>query len=304
MAESIYINKKRNKDLKNIEVKMNKMFIKMNNLLIEQFKFIEDQISGIETEINKIEEKLWPDYFYIEAVNDNTIVRPEIEGTGYLKYTKTPDDDSSWTNIGSLEDINLNAAEKVYFHGDLTPAQESGGGRTYAVIFHATNNIRCGGNVYYVADNDGKLTKSYQCAHMFEDNTYLLNAPELPATTLTTYCYDSMFYNCTGLTTAPELPATTLADHCYNQMFTGCTSLTTAPELPATTLADYCYVSMFNACSSLNYVKCLATDMTANDCIANWLTDTASTGTFVKDANTTWPSGGSGIPTGWTIINA
>ena len=34
-----------------------------------------------------------------------------------------------------------------------------------------------------------------------------------------------MFYGCTGLTEAPELPATTLASYCYAGMFYGCTSL-------------------------------------------------------------------------------
>ena len=34
----------------------------------------------------------------------------------------------------------------------------------------------------------------------------------------------SMFYGCTGLTNAPELPATTLSNFCYNSMFYGCES--------------------------------------------------------------------------------
>ena len=34
-----------------------------------------------------------------------------------------------------------------------------------------------------------------------------------------------MFQGCTSLTTAPELPATTLVSNCYNNMFQGCTNL-------------------------------------------------------------------------------
>ena len=34
-----------------------------------------------------------------------------------------------------------------------------------------------------------------------------------------------MFYNCSGLRRAPELPATTTASFCYNVMFSGCSSL-------------------------------------------------------------------------------
>ena len=35
-----------------------------------------------------------------------------------------------------------------------------------------------------------------------------------------------MFEGCTSLVNAPELPATTLARGCYDLMFKGCTSLT------------------------------------------------------------------------------
>lgn len=101
------------------------------------------------------------------------------------------------------------------------------------------------------------------------------------------------------------LPATTLTNSCYNSMFCHCSSLTTAPELPATTLADNCYWNMFMGCSSLNYIKCLATDISANSCTYNWVTGVASSGTFVKNANmTSWATGDSGIPTGWTVQDA
>ena len=145
---------------------------------------------------------------------------------------------------------------------------------------------------------------NYCYYYMFEDCTSLTTAPELPATTLAKYCYQYMFNGCTSLTTAPQLPATTLAYGCYNSMFNGCTSLTSAPELLATTLADYCYYQMFNGCSKLNYIKMLATNISANGCLLNWVIGVASSGTFVKNANmTTLPSGASGIPSGWTVNN-
>ena len=111
-----------------------------------------------------------------------------------------------------------------------------------------------------------------------------------------------MFYDCSSLTTAPALPATTLATGCYVSMFYDCSSLTTAPALPATTLAKTCYQLMFYGCTSLNYIKCLATNISANNCTANWVGSVASTGTFVKDANMTgWTTGINGIPSGWTV---
>ena len=114
-----------------------------------------------------------------------------------------------------------------------------------------------------------------------------------------------MFYGCTSLTTAPELPATTLANNCYESMFRGCIKLTSAPVLPATTLVYWCYNNMFRDCKNLNYIKCLATDISATDCIYNWVDGVASTGTFVKNPNmTSWPTGVNGIPTGWTVQDA
>ena len=139
--------------------------------------------------------------------------------------------------------------------------------------------------------------------HMFEGCTSLTTAPELPATSLDMFCYAYMFLGCTSLTTPPELPATTLVNYCYEHMFLGCTSLTKAPELPATTLVDYCYGWMFQDCTSLNYIKMLATNVSAYNCLAEWVSGVAPSGTFVKDASATLPTGINGIPDGWTITN-
>jgi hypothetical protein len=176
-------------------------------------------------------------------------------------------------------------------------------------------------------------TFGYQCYwELFKGCTNLVSIPELPATTLISGCYHSMFYgcsslqtvpnnllssrnlsnscysymfyNCTSLTTAPKLPATTLSPHCYFSMFYNCTSLTTAPDLPATTLETYCYDSMFRFCTKLNYIKMLATNISAKECLDVWVQDVASTGTFVKHPDmTTLPTGSSGIPSGWTVVN-
>ena len=143
--------------------------------------------------------------------------------------------------------------------------------------------------------------------NMFLGCTSITSAPELPATTLADYCYSSMFFGCTSLTTAPSiLPATTLANYCYSSMFRDCTNLTTAPELPSTTLATNCYSGMFRDCTSLNYAKCLATDISATSCTTRWMENVvSSTGTFVKaESMNDWPTGDSGIPNGWTVVDA
>ena len=142
---------------------------------------------------------------------------------------------------------------------------------------------------------------------MFDGCTSLTTAPALPATTLTDGCYYAMFQRCTSLVTAPELPATTLASSCYGWMFQSCTSLVTAPELPATTLANQCYEYIFYNCTNLNYIKMLATDISASHCLNNWVDGVSSTGTFVKNpalSEETIGRGVSGIPEGWTVVDA
>lgn len=136
---------------------------------------------------------------------------------------------------------------------------------------------------------------------MFRGCTGLTAAPELPATTLVDSCYRGMFRGCTGLTSAPELPATKLANGCYDSMFRDCTGLTSTPALPAATLAASCYSYMFNGCTGLNEVRCHATAISEDLALFNWLTNVASTGIFYKAMGVTYPSGASGIPSGWTV---
>ena len=138
---------------------------------------------------------------------------------------------------------------------------------------------------------------------MFSGCTSLTATPELNATTLEDFCYAFMFEKCSNLSSATALPATILEDNCYDRMFNGCTSLTTAPELPATTLATACYREMFKGCEKLNFVTCLATDISAKNCTTDWLYGVAASGTFTKAAGSSWSTGPSGIPSGWSVKN-
>ena len=120
-----------------------------------------------------------------------------------------------------------------------------------------------------------------------------------------TYSLFGLFFNNTNIVDASELllPATTLTDGCYGNMFYGCTALINAPHLLATTLVATCYFGMFNGCTLLNEVTCLATSgINTNGSTFNWLYGVSSTGTFTKAAGVTWPTGTSGIPSGWTVV--
>ena len=139
-------------------------------------------------------------------------------------------------------------------------------------------------------------------SNIFNSCTSLTEAPELPAMELAEECYSGMFYGCTNLTKALELPAMELAGGCYSNMFNSCTSLTKAPELPAIKLAEGCYSHMFSSCTNLNYIKALFTDEPSKETTSGWLSNVASTGTFIKSKDATWDvRGDNGIPEGWTV---
>lgn len=139
--------------------------------------------------------------------------------------------------------------------------------------------------------------------YMFSGCTSLIVAPTID-TPLAENIYNNMFYGCTSLITPPILPATTLIKDCYKNMFYNCTSLKAAPELPATTLIQSCYNQMFRR-SGVTWIKMLATDISASECLTNWMYDVGNTSNsvFIKHIDATWTTtGNSGVPTNWTVI--
>lgn len=109
--------------------------------------------------------------------------------------------------------------------------------------------------------------------HMFSGCSNLTKAPALPATKMESHCYEHMFSGCSSLTAAPALNATTLETKCYKSMFSYCTSLTTAPALPATTLSDGCYQEMFSSCKNLKTAPVLSADKLKSSCYQDMFYD-------------------------------
>ena len=197
-------------------------------------------------------------------------------------------------NINSL----LSPDESVYKNIDDYTTFETANGQTFYSLF-SWQSALVDASLLKLSTN--KLAPSCYDS-MFYSCTSLIKAPKLPATTLARSCYNTMFRQCFSLTQAPELPAVTLVDDCYDAMFYT-SGLIKAPELPATTLARGCYRNMFQFCTSLNYIKCLATDISAEYCTLTWTTNASDKGEFHCKPNVAWPEGSSGIPSGWTRID-
>ena len=125
----------------------------------------------------------------------------------------------------------------------------------------------------------------------------------MPATELAVGCYSYMYQLCTSLTEPAELPAMQMADSCYMGLYWSCYSLEKAPVLPALILAPHCYEWMLENCTSLNEVTCLATDISAENCVFEWLLVVSPTGVFYKAPEMEdWTENSpSGIPEGWFV---
>ena len=258
-------------------------------------------------------------------------ITPKYTNSGVtLQYSL---DGTSWTPI--VSGSATPSANIIYFRGQATGTKSlyTTISSSNAWTFSGATNLECNGKLDRLIqntlgdDNDILTVGSWCFARMFYNNTTLITAPALPATTLQVSCYRDMFNGCASLTATPELPATIIASNCYYQMFNGCskltvapalpatilanecyfgmlrycTKLTTAPELPAMTLANYCYYRMFYGCTSLKLsttmtgiydtayrIPTIGTGTTATDTLFEMFTGTGGTFTGTPTISTTY----------------
>lgn len=193
-------------------------------------------------------------------------------------------------NGGEMTSSNANpitialsaAGDKIELFGNNDSYSRTG---TNFTVITTSNDCYLYGNVNSLFDESDfaeitTIPSNYALSYLFFSADKLYNHPDYPIL----------------------LPATTLKEGCYCCMFQFCTNLTTSPVLPAATLVMNCYTAMFYGCESLTYVKCLATNVNAGTgdvYTAEWLSEVAANGTFVKAQGVIWPK--SEIPNGWEI---
>ena len=165
--------------------------------------------------------------------------------------------------------------------------------QAYAFMF-AGSGITEGAKIYATEAQD------WACHGMFHRCERMVQMPDLEITILGSNALESMFQDCIALIKAPALPATELYECCYLQTFYNCHALQQAPVLHARVLAYMCYDHMFTN-SSVNNVTALFDEYNESAC-AGWLEGVAETGTFYKKAGVEIPSGASGIPEGWEVV--
>lgn len=243
----------------------------------------------------------YSNYMTIEALDEKVYV-------SMPRFVEYGIDGRGWYPLTSNESLIIKKGQLVSFKGNMDTPETYGG-------IKVVGNFNLKGNcLSLVFGDEAHNITSIELypglfEYLFSNNTGLIEVEKtfLPATTLANHCYGYIFGNCLSLVNAPELPATTLASSCYEGMFYGCKSLTTAPELPATTLNDSCYNCydfMFYGCKKLNYIKAMFMRISSLHFTNSWVNGVASNGTFVKNPDAIGlPTGNSGIPSGWTVIN-
>ena len=243
------------------------------------------------------------------AARDGSTVKLTNRRSPSGAFQTSRDGGNTWTDYRIGTAITLNTGDKVSFRAKSDRTSDQDANNYFQ--FEMTGKIEAWHNVMSLYRTNDFATYDtvvkFAFNYLFSGCKSLIKAPVLPATTLASDCYSTMF-NSTSLTEAPALPATTLPYACYYGMFSGCSSLTKAPELTANTLTNLCCHGMFGGCSSLNEVRCKIPSSYSSSQISSytsgWLSNVASTGTFYTNEDANWPSGASGIPTGWTRVNA
>ena len=195
-----------------------------------------------------------PPYITFTA-NEEQKFKMTTEGDYTISGLEYSVKDSEWASVVAGTEITFGGT-----NGDLrlrgtNPKGTATDYNNYSNITFTKNvNVACTGDIrtllnwkYY----DTVDTQNARFCYLFYDCGVLTSAPDLPATTLATNCYDCMFYECTSLESSPVLPATTLATHCYISMFWGCTKLSTvtmlAPSDQITSKYACCFVWLDNA---------------------------------------------------------
>ena len=196
-----------------------------------------------------------------QAIKEGTITYTAAKAEYTVEYKKNND---GWTTYSSA--ISVAVGDVVSFRGTNSTYYMSTG-----ELIGVPSKFACSsacyiyGNVMSLISKESFSTTTSFTAEktflrMFEGNTNLRSHPYkdlvLPATTLTTGCYQNMFNGCTGLTRSAILADATGAKNAYQYMYNGCTSLVEVT----------CYAA-YN-----------------EDYFTGWLTSVASNGTFYTNS--------------------
>ena len=173
------------------------------------------------------------------------------------------------------------------------------------MFYHCINAVN---NVPTSLPNNGRLGfRAYY--GMFQNCRKITTVPRLNVTqTNGSQVMANMFNGCLALTDASNItinysPASANQKMCES-MFQDCTNLVHGPTINRATLNVEEFKNMFSGCTKLEDVHIYFNNISASNCINNWLYNVNSTGTIYHHGSATLPTGSaSGVPSGWTVVN-
>lgn len=266
-----------------------------------------------------------PEYFRItnRTSSNGTITITKAANAPVISFRVRTGANGTWGNVVSTTtnttNLYINPNSFIEFAG-FNPSGATSTANTYNIKVNVAHNVSGDLSTFIqtpfypnffldnvnLIDASGLILPGDNLAdnayfRMFRGCTGMTSAPAvLPAQNMSMRCYSQMFRDCTSLVNPPALPATALTDSCYEAMFNSCTSLTTGPDLKAKVLNVKSYQNMFYNCSSLSSVVCLATDISATNCLNAFMSGVGSGGTLYCDSTMVneWTSR---VPSGWSV---
>jgi hypothetical protein len=231
--------------------------------------------------IRKTKEVVFEDYeteyFTIMALEDSDFNVCKPINVGYMYYSLNNEE---WVEITDAVSFPIKKFDKIKFKGNGNYSSDMCSSIFNLQKFNAEGNIM---SLIYGDDFIGK--KTFSSSSFGGEFQYL--------------------FAHSNIVSAKNLilPALELTEKCYRYMFSGCKSLIQAPTLNAPKLVKECYESMFELCESLIDIKMMALDISAENCMLNWVNHVANRGTFTKHAlMTSLTNGVNGIPTNWDEV--
>lgn len=227
------------------------------------------------------------DYFFIENIseNENKIsFRKGLTGAQAIDiyYSR---DQVNWQLLGTTDDsanpptVTLNANERMFFKATASYWGDVSSNIYYDYI-SSTYEFNAGGNIMsllYGDDFKDKYLAERATFHSMFIGSKIVSASKL------------------------ALPENTRTK-CYYNMFKDSTSLIKAPVLPSSYVSDNAYWQMFKGCTSLNRIISYAKNAVSGNSFKDWVDGVSATGDFYNLGGYQYfPSGASGIPSGWTV---
>lgn len=235
------------------------------------------------------------EYFTVEALSSGNVVLGSTTSAAlYYRVNGGSWDAATYDYNGATATVAVTAGDKVEFKGErdeITSQYPSYGNRG---LRYTTATFNLYGNLMSLFIGDSFENPDYTSANLSLSSLSVYSFCPANAVDASNLILIPLYAEIHGMTGSTGIE--------YGRFFRNCTTLTGAPVLSDTTLRSSCYEQMFDGCSILSNVTCLATDISASDCIDKWLNDTAASGTLhcAPTMTSSWIPG-TNIPSGWTV---